>query len=184
VLKATPTLLLFACLIFVFSCNSSNNKNIDKQVGEQNEEMHAKSRIQEELNFIVEAATNCLMEVELGQMAQQKGLSPKVKEFGLNMETDHSQVLVLLQELSARKNITLPIQHDNKQGEKLLKLNGDDFDRKYIKLMVDDHEQELGKYNKIATEGKDPETKAFAAGQLDVLKQHLDMAKAIESILK
>jgi putative membrane protein len=143
--------------------------------------------LREEYEFIIEAASECLMEVQLGQIAQQNGESPKVKEFATNMVTDHTKAQELLKDLGTSKNISLPSVPGEKHNARLKTLSGLRglaFDREYIAYMIQDHNEDLQNYHKEATEGKDPETKAYAAGQLEILQQHLDLAKTIMNTLK
>ena len=58
--------------------------------------------------FATKAANGGMMEVELGRMAQEKGMSKDVKEFGAMMVADHSKANEELKTLAAAKNITLP----------------------------------------------------------------------------
>ena len=51
--------------------------------------------------FIKSAAEGGMSEVELGQLAQQKGVAPSVKKFGAQMVTDHSAANEKLKVLAA-----------------------------------------------------------------------------------
>jgi putative membrane protein len=45
--------------------------------------------------------------------------------------------------------------------------------------MVEDHEEDVEKFNRQVKKGRDIETKAFASGKLNILRHHLDMAKTL-----
>lgn len=68
--------------------------------------------------------------------------------------------------------------------ERMAKKSGADFDRDYIDEMVDDHQQEVRDFRSMAKSAKDPDLKAFAAGTLPTLEQHLQAAKTTESAVK
>ncbi|MES1159871.1 MAG: DUF4142 domain-containing protein, partial [Bacteroidota bacterium] len=57
---------------------------------------------------MVEAAAGGMEEIQLGQLAQQKGLSQDVKAFGAMMERDHSKAGDRLTGLAKERNIMLP----------------------------------------------------------------------------
>ncbi|HEY4651370.1 MAG TPA: DUF4142 domain-containing protein, partial [Pontibacter sp.] len=92
--------------------------------------------------FMTEAASGGMMEVELGNLAQQKGQSKEVKDFGRMMVTDHTKANEELKALAAQKNITLPTAMGEDHQEhvrEVSKKTGADFDKAYMKLMVEDH---------------------------------------------
>jgi putative membrane protein len=137
-------------------------------------------------NFINEAAAGGLAEVELGRLAAQKAHSPDVKRFGERMVTDHSKANDELKALAVRKGITPPTevtaaQKDEK--ESLSKLSGAEFDRKYMKLMVEDHDQDVKAFQDQANGAADPDLKSFAARTLPTLQEHQKMAKEINAKL-
>jgi putative membrane protein len=142
---------------------------------------------EEDSKFSVEAASGGLMEVQLGQLAQQKASSQRVKDFGAMMVRDHSKANDELKSLAGMKNITLPpapgedhMEHIKKLSEK----SGAEFDRDYMKMMVDDHQEDVDKFEKCSQDAKDADLKAFATKTLPVLRAHLDSAKAIHESLK
>jgi putative membrane protein len=135
---------------------------------------------QEDAEFVREAALGGMMEVQLGKAAQDKAAKPQVKEFGRRMQTDHSKANDELKKIAAKKEIKLPTALEGKHKsaiDKLTKLKGDEFDREYMNAMVDDHKQDIEKFQQEADKGKDPEVKKFAQEQLPILKKHLALAE-------
>ena len=60
--------------------------------------------------------------------------------------------------------------------DKLSKMRGAEFDRAYMRDMVQDHEKDVKKFRQEAQHGGDPDLKGFAQKTLPVLEQHLKMA--------
>jgi len=60
---------------------------------------------------------------------------------------------------------------------------GADFDRMFMKHMVDGHEKGVKLYTRAGTELKNEMLKGFAEKTLPTLKDHLDMAKKIQERL-
>jgi putative membrane protein len=138
--------------------------------------------IQEANEFLTEVATGVYKEVELSRLALQKASITKVKEFAKNMITDYDKNIAGLKELAGRKNLQIVLQEDDElkgQIKKLSSLEGVAFDKEYIRMMVEDHEEDVEKFNRQVKKGRDIETKAFASGKLNILRHHLDMAKTL-----
>ncbi|MBV9866148.1 MAG: DUF4142 domain-containing protein [Abitibacteriaceae bacterium] len=128
--------------------------------------------------FMMKAAQGGMTEVQLGQMASEKGASNAVKEFGQRMVTDHSKANDQLKQVAAQKGVTLPtdIGAKNKAlAARLSKLSGAAFDRAYVTAMVKDHKEDVAEFKKESTHGKDQDVKSFAAQTLPVITDHLKM---------
>jgi putative membrane protein len=149
---------------------------------------HTKSTVaRADHKFAEKAAMGGLAEVELGRLAQQKGASEQVKQFGARMVADHSKANEELKQIASAKGIQVPATLDKKHEktvDKLQKLSGADFDRHYMKEMVSDHKEDVSEFKKEANSGKDPELKAFAGKTLPVLQEHLKMAQAAHDAVK
>jgi putative membrane protein len=135
-------------------------------------------------DFAQKAAAGGLAEVALGQLAQQNGSAPQVKEFGQRMVTDHGQANEELQRIAQSLNLTLPTEPAAKEQatlKRLSALKGAAFDTAYTQDMVRDHQEDVIAFQREAQSGKDPALKAFAQKHLPVLQQHLQMAQAAKS---
>jgi putative membrane protein len=83
-------------------------------------------------------------EVKLGELAAQKALNAEVKEFAQMMVKDHTNGLNALKEAVKGQGIEEPAQLDTKHQalyDRLSKLSGAEFDREYMKAMVDGHRE-------------------------------------------
>lgn len=130
--------------------------------------------------FFTEAASGGMMEVQLGQLAKDKAQSQDVKNFGSRMVTDHGKANDELKQLAQQKKWTLPTTLEPKHKsmvEKLQKVSGSEFDKQYMKGMVNDHAKDVADFRNATQKVKDPELKAWAGKTLPVLDQHHQLAK-------
>lgn len=156
--KDTPTVSAFT--------DTVSAKPVDKEVGD----------------FAVEAANGGMTEVAASQLAQQKATDSRVKSFADMMVEEHTKVNNDLKSVAASKNITLPAGISNdaqKDIDDLAKKEGKDFDKAYMKMMVNDHEKTI-KLLKKGLEMKDPDISTFSSRTMPAVQKHLNAAKAID----
>lgn len=137
-----------------------------------------------DVSFAKEAAEGGMLEVKLGKYAMENGKSEAVKMFGKRMVEDHSKANMELMTVAANKGIPLPKELDKKCQEmcdKLTKLKGAEFDKEYMRHMVEDHEMDVAKFAMAAKSLQDPELKAWAFKTLPVLNEHLRLAKEVHA---
>jgi len=125
--------------------------------------------------FIKKAAKGGMMEVAMGNLAEQNGKSEDVKSFGKRMVTDHSKANDELKSIASKKGVTLSSK------EPTLKWNSD---KTYIDMMVKDHEKDLAEFREEAKTGSDPEVKKFAEDTAKIVQEHLELAKETQSKLQ
>jgi putative membrane protein len=138
-------------------------------------------------DFWTEAAQGGMAEVQLSNLALQKTQSEAVRQFAQQMVTDHTAANNELMQLASSKNVTLPTTMDSKHQSIMTKLqgrSGADFDRDYMKAMVDDHEKAVKLFTEQSQKGTDTDAKAFAAKTLPTLQNHLQMARSLNDSLK
>jgi putative membrane protein len=165
--------------------DSSNMASMDKT---RNDTTGAMGTAAPDVNtpggFAMTAASGGMMEVELANMAQQKAAGKDVKDFAKMIEQDHTKANNELKGIAATKNINLPSammadhqMHVNDLNSK----SGVDFDKAYIDMMVEDHNQDINMFKTASNNMSDADLKTFATKTLPVLQKHLDRAKALQT---
>ncbi len=132
--------------------------------------------------FVKEAAEGGMAEVELGQLAVEKASSDDVKKFGQRMVDDHSKANEKLKMIAASKSLTLPEGPNAAQKatkERLSKLSGAQFDKAYMRDMVQDHKKDVAAFKTESTSGRDADIKNFASETLPTIQDHLKMAESV-----
>jgi len=134
-------------------------------------------------DFAKDAAQGGLAEVKMGELAQQKGSSDTVKDFGKRMVEDHTQANDKLKSVASQENMKLPeklSKKDQRTYDKLSQLSGAEFDRAYARDMVRDHKNDVAAFEQEANSGQDRAVKNFASQTLPTLQDHLKMAQQME----
>lgn len=134
--------------------------------------------------FAMKAAQGGMAEVKLGQLAEQRGSNPMVKEFGRRMVQDHSKANQQLMSVASSENIAIPKELDKSDQatyDRLSKLSGDEFDRAYARDMVKDHTKDVSDFQREANDGQNGAIKNFATQTLPTLQSHLNEARKMDS---
>ena len=137
--------------------------------------------------FVMKAAQGGITEVQLGQLAADKGTSKNVKDFGEQMVTDHGNANMQLKSLAISKGIMIPEKLDSMHKamvDNLTGLSAAAFDKSYVDAMVAAHTKDHALFEKEASSGQDADIKAFAAKTDEMVKMHLSMIETIQSKLK
>jgi putative membrane protein len=119
-----------------------------------------------------------MLEVELGKQVVARAITPQAKEFAQKMVDDHTKGNAELMALATKKNITLPTalgDDHQKVLKEVTEEKGVKMDQKYLKEMLEDHEEDVKEYTDASIKASDPDIKAFAAKTVPMLKMHLDM---------
>lgn len=163
--KLLPALLVVACgAVF-----AADNAQLDKKDRE----------------FIEKAAAGGLMEVQVGNLAQQKAQNADAKSFGSMLVTDHTAANNELKTLAQNKGVALPTALPKKEQKVIDKLEkSKHFDKDFAKDGVKDHKKDIKEFEKASKDAKDPDVKAFAAKTLPTLQKHLQAAEQLEKTVK
>jgi len=136
----------------------------------------------EDMKRFTDIAQANLAEVEVGKLAQSKGASQEVKDYGKHMVEDHGRMLEENKQMADKKGMKMPGAPNKAQQAakaRLEKLSGDEFDRAFAKQMVDDHQKALKLVQDTAKNAKDAELKGAAQKAAPEIEKHLQMAKAL-----
>ena len=125
-----------------------------------------------------------------GRLAEKKGASKAVKDFGKTMVTDHSSVNKQAVALATKLNVTPEDNDTSKQlksgGDanltKLQGLSGKAFDKEYIDHEVAYHQAVLDALDKtLIPNAQNADLKALLEKVRPAIAAHLDMAKKLQS---
>jgi putative membrane protein len=103
----------------------------------------AGANVKSDDDFVQDVAMKNAAEIELSRLALEKATSPAVKAFAQTMIDEHGAAGDKLKSLISGQAIEWPAQLDDKHrktADELTKNQGDDFDREYVKAMVEGHQ--------------------------------------------
>lgn len=183
-------------LSIAVACNNAADDTVEKADSanesrrENNDVTDGKAVIatdKESSEFLVRALDGGMMEVALGNVAAQKGQSDGVKRFGAMMVADHGAANEKIRSLASMRTVTLPAgtsDEKTKMINEIIEKRGSDFDKKYINMMVDDHQKDIREFESALDKVKDSSVQTFIRETIPVLKKHLDSCTAIKKSMK
>ncbi|SRR5260221_5774271 len=164
-----------------------NDTTLEATTVDKNAPSTAKSSAAADKTFLIKAAQGGITEMQLGRLAQEKGTSADVKQFGSRMVKDHSRNNDELKTLAQQKGVAVPSQLDaghQATVDRFKHLSGAAFDRAFVHAMVKDHQSDAAEFKKESASAKDPDVKAFAGKTLGMINGHLTEVQSIEAKLK
>jgi len=137
-------------------------------------------------------------EVKAGQLAQQKGASKDVKDYGAMLVRDHQKadqdvkavasklnIDVETMKMGADKQMKSDADHQSEreakqhQMDQLQQLTGRDFDRAFLQMMVNGHREVIEMVKTARNGDVKPEVKDLLDKLLPALQRHEDKANEI-----
>ena len=149
------------------------------------QEVNATEGLEIQREFVHTAFSGNLMEVELGRMAQQQAKSQQVKDLGQMLMQDHRQANDKLQTIAQNKNIEVPAttmaEMHQEKVEELRGLSGSEFDKKYVSLMIEAHQNAIQRFESAQNELQDTELKQWVSNTLETLRKHKERIEQVNS---
>src|SRR5262245_53716348 len=139
-------------------------------------------------DFLLQAMTGGHAEVKYSELAEKHSSNEKVHDFAKRMIDDHTAANKKLAEHAKDQKTAVVAGFERDKRDiytNLMKLKGDDFDRAYMKQMVEDHEGAVKLFEHETRIAADANLKKFAEETLPTLRDHLKQAKEInEGLIK
>jgi putative membrane protein len=132
--------------------------------------------------FMQKAIEGNLAEIQVGQLAQQKGATEGVRNFGAVLVRDHSKANSQAMSAASSLGMTAPSAPSAKEQaeyQRLSSLSGGAFDKAFAKEMVKDHKKDIALYRKEAKASGGPAS-SYAQQILPDLHKHLQLAESLE----
>jgi putative membrane protein len=132
------------------------------------------------VKFIKNAIEANYAEIDAGKLAEEKGNSEAVKQYGLMLVKDHSEANEKAKQAAAALGVDPPTGSSVTQKATYLKwkvLSGNSFDRTFAGDMVKDHQADIKEFQ-AESEKSDP-AGTFAQQTLPTLQKHLQEAQTL-----
>lgn len=187
IMKTTKFKMITAAFAIVATITTGAFAQTDKKTAEKQNDKKFDNKMEDDAEFVVEAADDGMFEVQAAQLAKTNASSSKIKELAEHMSTDHSKANEELKKIAAKKNITIPSKISDKRQkdfDELTKAKGAEFDKEYAKMMVKYHKDAIDLFQKEADKGHDGELKGWASTKIGVLQHHLSMAENAKELVK
>jgi putative membrane protein len=151
-------------------------------MGVQTGSLHKK-----DMKFIMVAHSSNMLEIESSRLALQNGSSQAVKDYAQMMIEHHTMAGQQMKQMLSSKGVMIPdtamLDRYRSKIEMLRGLQGADFDKAYIRIMVDAHEEDLDEYEDEITDARDADIRAFTAKMMPTLRTHYTRAREIRKQL-
>ena len=76
------------------------------------------------------------------------------------------------------------LERHRSRVDMLANMQGADFDRAYVRLMVDAHEEDVDEFEDETTDARDADLRAFATRMMPILRMHYDRAKELRKSMR
>ncbi len=126
--------------------------------------------------FVAKVSQGGMYEVELGRLAESKGMAQDIRDQGNTETHDHHLVGEKLKAIVVANGMKFP-KHLNAEFQarydKMSALPADEFDDAYVADMKKIHEGDGAAFAAEATSGTNPDLKAFATETYLIVQRHL-----------
>ena len=132
--------------------------------------------------FIRQMLESDAVEVQLGQMAQEKSQSDDVKQFAEKMVENRKRLDDQLAPLAKRLDVSQPKGPDKKMKQEIAKLqtlSGQQFDEEYIRTIAKGHEKDVKNFKQAADASQDPSVQRTAQADAPIIEQHYQAIQKI-----
>lgn len=162
-------LLVMASVMISFCCTDDDNLSTGEVT-------------RNDRDFVIKASMSNYSEIEAGKAAQSMASDDAIRQFGQMMVTDHTAATDQWKELADSLYIAAPDSADSAHVlllQRLDTLSGSAFDPVYIHSQVEDHQKAVSLFQEEVSGGDNSRLRAFAAGILPRLQQHLSLADSL-----
>jgi putative membrane protein len=129
--------------------------------------------------FIARAGSAGLLQGKLGKLAEKKGNSTSVVEFGKRMVTDYSKASEEFK--AAAKQAGFPgqvlLRQDQQTFDRFNRMSRSSFDKAYMAEMVEQHSEEVRLFQRQTAGGRVQSLKQLASRMLAEMEQGLSLAR-------
>ena len=137
--------------------------------------------------LLEKAAEGQQIEISLGQLASERAVNDRVKDFGQQMVEDHKKSSQQVEQLALKGGVRLSpgVSDEHRQKvNRLSQLSGHAFDSAYLDFILEDHETTVEEFQRLGKTIGDEGIKQWIASTLPTLQTHRDRARQVKYSLQ
>ena len=134
--------------------------------------------------LIRRATTGNLLEVRLGELAEDRATNSAVKTFASRMVKDHGSMQKRWEELVGRSLLRIkPALGPAEESEvsRLSGLSGAAFDQAYMTTMIRNHENDVSTFQRLGPSAQSADVRNLASESVTAMQEHLTNARQVGS---
>lgn len=174
-------------IMFAFACGSDSQDQTEINNDQTKVEREYNREMEEVKEFVNEAASEGMMEVQMAEVAMNRSEHPEIDQLAESIKLDHRSGVNELKSLSASKGWGIPVamtDSDQRKVENLQNADAIDFDEKYLDMTINSHKEAIAKFEKCAEkEGQDADVVAWATRTLPILRRHLEKSEQLSATM-
>jgi putative membrane protein len=138
-------------------------------------------------DFLYQVAASGMADVAYSELADARAGDDEVKAFARRVAKDNGLMNDTMAQAAAALKLPQPSKLDREASRtayRLSFLKGAEFDRAYMKQMVEDHEKAARLFEKEAKDGNNDNVRDLAADSLPAVQDRLKQARTLSDKLK
>ena len=137
-------------------------------------------------NFLIQASSCGHAAQKFSEVAAKQASDQAVKDFANKMVKEHTQCNERLAKMAKDKSLAIAVGAEKDTRDTLTRLGnlkGADFDREYLRVMIEGHEKGIRMLEAQTKSGKDENLNKFAEQTLPQIRAHLKEARDRKSVV-
>lgn len=177
----------FIIALSLNACNHDSAMDTKEKAEERNDAKFDSKASEADAQYIVDAYSAGMVEVNLSQRALDLAVTSDVKDLAQTMISAHQKMNAELERLAAQKQITIPHDLNDKQISNINSIcskKGRDFDVAYTDQLISDHKDAVSLFEKASENATDKDIRDYFTNGTPMIREHLDKASEIKDRLK
>ena len=177
----SPLALIILLVMFVAGLYGCSQRTAVQAASETPSEAAISER-----DFMSAAAEGHMADIEMASAAKTQSKNAEVKRLATGILNERTTGLKDLTDLMSRKNVSRPdtLLADTRQDiDRMVALNGPEFDREFVNMMVTNQEKTLELYRDVSETAHDIELQDYVDGVIPKLDKELRKAQELQSKL-
>jgi len=158
------------CALMLALCFTPSTARADEKLTKEDKEL------------IKDTMRNLEMGAQCGRLARTNTKTDSVKDFGEKLTVSHTDMIKELHAFANKHNFTFegdPSNPDVHTKKELEDSKNKEFDRRYMSMVVNEHEEMLKTFKQGASAAPNDDLRKWFTKNQDEIKKHLDEAREL-----